>query len=368
MGILKGLALKLLLDDRIFKEVRLSDKNLSTKLTILVPVHNQDKIIFDHLRSYIQNLSEPAELIIINDCSKDRSGEEIERFLDFLSSSDALISFRYFKTRMPLFETRCDDFGIRLAKSPYVIEIQADMKILHKSYDSTLIQLMEQSSDLAMISCRGVHSFSDLKGGELATRGRELGDKIDWNVKRLYYLMAKVRRKFIDAGFHSSKMKVPTNSDFSPIEHRAGSLTDWNEIFPNERSQQAGFLSEKIQLLPYRYEVGFMNFLESYVGQIWEGQTVMRGPLIINRRAYVDNGGFSLKALFQGGDDHELAFRLRNRGFKVAFSPIYFSSPPHLRTVNKRKAVHKKLWSHFNAYLRHDNLFDLEFFRLITKN
>ena len=352
-----------MLSDILFKEIRSFGSEFSTKLTLVIPVYNQEEVIFDHLMSYIENLSEPVEIIIINDCSGDRSGEEIERFLDFLSASKQVIVYRYFRTLIPLFETRCDDFGIRIAKSPWVIEIQADMKIMQKNYDEILIKLMEKNPELAMISCRGVHSSSDLLDGELLIRGREIGDKIEFRFKRMYYFLARTRRGFINRVCRAPVVQPGGKSTSWANTSDTKNKVDWNEIFPHKPTQNAGFLSHKIHMLPHEFEASVAEVLELHIGKIWKGETVMRGPLVINRRIFVEIGGFSLKAFFQGGDDHELSYRLRKRGFKVAFSPIYFASPPQFGTAYKGRAFHKKLWSQFNAFLRRDNFQRTAFFK-----
>jgi hypothetical protein len=61
---------------------------------------------------------------------------------------------------------------------------------------------------------------------------------------------------------------------------------------------------------------------------IYVGQTIMRGPLAIQRRKYLELGGFKTDAFFQAYDDHDFVLRgFFEKQYRVGFVPINFSSP-----------------------------------------
>ena len=137
-GILGGL-----LSDRVFNLVYKIESAETSQISIIIPIFNAGNFINLHLRSLMECTSIPVEVILINDYSSDNSHKEI---LDFLHKNQFLNqSFLYFRTKFPVFESRCDDFGVRIAASPIVILVQADMKIHEVGFDKKMKDILENN-------------------------------------------------------------------------------------------------------------------------------------------------------------------------------------------------------------------------------
>jgi GT2 family glycosyltransferase len=92
--------------------------------------------------------------------------------------------------------------------------------------------------------------------------------------------------------------------------------------------------------------------LKKYSGQIWFGESVMRGPLILDVEKYIEIGGLNTKAFFQGNDDHDLSLRAIRKGWRVGFTPIHYSSPLSLGIARRKRKLKSKLWSKLNKRIR----------------
>ena len=67
-------------------------------------------------------------------------------------------------------------------------------------------------------------------------------------------------------------------------------------------------------------------------------ETVMRGPYALDRRRFLDVGGFDTGRFFLGNDDHDLAVRAwRDFGYRVGYTPVVFSSPLELGTTRRTR-------------------------------
>ena len=54
----------------------------------------------------------------------------------------------------------------------------------------------------------------------------------------------------------------------------------------------------------------------------------MRGPLLVDKKKYLEVGGFDSERFFLGYDDHDLAMRAWNlKGYRSGYVPVGFLSP-----------------------------------------
>ena len=299
----------------------------------------------------INLVQNPVELIVINDASTDSSHEKISNFLKSISV-DTKHSFKYFKTRVPIHETRCDDFGIRISNSKYVIEIQSDMLMHEKSFEKKLTDLMEKHEEFAILSCRGVVKLDYLSDKIIAT-GREVNDSILLPIYRKFNL--KLLRNILAKNLMSlakpNEIKLASRSP-KKIDLAVGKL---DTVFTDVDIGVAGWLGEKIDFLPYVFNQEFQKRISTYSGVIWKGETVMRGPIIIRKKDYVRLGGFNLLAFYQGMDDLDLSLRARKVNLKVGFTPIYFSSPTTLGTSRNNRKIKSNLLSKLHRTLRNEH-------------
>ena len=141
---------KLLLDKKF------SEGNL--KYSIVIPVYNQEKIIIKNISSIIKNTINNYEIILINDFSSDKTLALLKDFFYKLKPKKNYIKrIRILNTNWPLFETKCDNIGFKLAQARFILEIQSDMEMIQKGYNETLLEPFKLFKNLIAVSGRGAH-------------------------------------------------------------------------------------------------------------------------------------------------------------------------------------------------------------------
>ena len=125
-----------------------------------MPIYNQKNQIFSVLNKIVINLKNKSSLIIIDDASEDESGEEVIRFINEVAlSNEKIVSIIFITNHTPIYETACDNQGFLLAKTEYIIEVQADIHIEELDFDQKMIDSMA-TNNLGAVSGRLAHSFS----------------------------------------------------------------------------------------------------------------------------------------------------------------------------------------------------------------
>ena len=287
--------------------------DLKPVVTVVVPIFEQEKILFRHLTAILQCMTLAFELIIINDASSDNSDAEIQRFIRYSEENDNCCqSLKYFKTLWPWFETRCDDFAIRESKARYIIEIQADMLLSDKGFDQILYELIDNDQTIIALSARGTHSFESLKPTKDHTKKSTFQEIIQSRkVQKIRFKLRKeIQSIFKNKNINSAEPKTEMNQTITSLN------VSLRRIFPNDdsfhKSGSAGFTNNLIDLLPYD-SVGEINSaINGQKGKIWFGDTVMRGPIILNKDFYLQINGFNTDAFYLGDDDHDLFLRAQN--------------------------------------------------------
>jgi hypothetical protein len=254
------------------------------KVTFVVPVHNQEGRIAANLTSITSNAAESHELVVILDGCRDGSQDAVMAWVMAEASRSLLSRVTVLTSESGLFETICDSIGVAIAAGRYIVEVQADMHIEQKAFDSALVAALETVPELALVSGRGAHSFAGM-----APRGAAA-------------LLSFAKRVF-RRGYG--------------IIH---GLQREHSVLPGE-----WLLSDEIG------RVG--NFIESPLAHRDEGvvylhETVMRGPLAFEKSRFDDLGGLDVNCFFLGDDDHDLALRAwALRGWRTGYRAVSFSSP-----------------------------------------
>lgn len=308
-------------------------RDQTPEITIVIPVFNQSRIIRKNLEALFLSTENSFELIIIDDASTDGTSSEI---LNFLSACHEIVQdakvtevFLY-RFSHSVFETRCDDFGMRSGKANYFLEIQADMRVYEKGFDTKLLDALRSSADLFMISGRGTEPIDSVVKYYRNTLGSDRSTAR--NVLTHIFLRSRVQLKHHLKRFLKWNLRIPAAAPIVLIPPVAEEdMLVFEETFRMEG--KAGRLDTLLESLPTNAE------LEDR--RIWLGQTVMRGPLIIDGKKYAQVGGLDVKAFFQGFDDHDLVLRsYQDFGFRVGYVPIGFSSPlgdgstRHIRSIS----------------------------------
>jgi hypothetical protein len=192
------------------------------------------------------------------------------------------------KNKTPLYETACDNQGFRLAKTKYIIEIQSDIHIEDFGFDRKMIDGMNKLN-LGAVSGRHVHYFSMLEG----------------------------RRAWLKYPF---------------------SLLSWR--FFHSAKEGEGRLGHKI----------FSRTKKKMNNECFVGETVARGPWLLNKfdlekLSYLDEKNF-----FLGNDDHDYHRRLFNKlGKSVGYIPLnIYSVIEDGATRKQRQGINKLIYEYFS--------------------
>jgi glycosyltransferase involved in cell wall biosynthesis len=287
------------------------------EISVVIPFFNRQNDLKLNLGQLVSMLSVPCDLILINDASEDETLFELVSWVEFLSDNPgSIVEISVYSAKSQQFETRCDHFAIMRSRCQYVLEIQADMFITEQGFDVRLIRAMKSNKDLIALSGRGCHSFLDVFDSFQSSMGAATFDHqgiSNFVVNRfrvftaLFLDMVRVRRKRITTPPHP----LPVTT------------LQLDEVFPDlelfQKNACAGKLGQLIN--------SSLDTPGSYLNRIWVGDTVMRGPLLIDKLKYSNLGGFNLKSFFLGYDEHDLFLRANIAGLICGYVPINFRSP-----------------------------------------
>jgi hypothetical protein len=292
-----------------------------------MPIFNQSDIIIRNLTSLVDSLELKAKIILIDDASVDASFDLISKSLGLLCAIKPL-AIELYKFKRPRFETHCDKFGISLARTKYVIEVQADMQVKDKGFDSRLVDCMVSQPDLIALSGRGVQPLSEPVDYFITTAGsdRSRGQSVLIHILvtlsiRLTPRVVLQFTKFLKNKFFRVPKIVPSDPNPRPTEDFA-------------TTGRAGIRIPSEELSAKTHNEARLVFV---------GETVMRGPLLIDREKYEEVGGFDTGAFFQGFDDHDLILRGRMQGYGCGYTPVNFLSPESDGTTRKPRSWKSEL-------------------------
>jgi glycosyltransferase involved in cell wall biosynthesis len=303
-----------------------------------MPIFNQQGVIQQNLNKLAASVRSKWELILIDDSSTDRSLEaSVDWAREARSEYDSLCRVRVLKTKHQVFETLCDAIGIGEATGPYVLEVQSDMELLESGFDEKLLCAIKSHQDLLMISGRGCHTLEEVtQSFTLEVKKAKKGFFLSRLVAKEALGFANAVRGrvllFIAGLLSKTSSPVHGNSQapkLSSSEHDGALLPSLESFSLEGRAGRLGMLIEQ----DFRREDLRQN-------QMWLSETVMRGPLLIDKEKYVKSGGFDLKGFFLGNDDHDLAHRaFISNGYRTAFVPVGFSSPLNLGSTRKKRSL-----------------------------
>ena len=130
------------------------------RYTLVLPVFNQEKIIYDFIKNNDQYACLPYNLIAIFDCCSDNSLVHFMAALQDLKSS-LLVQVAIVVTAVPYFETACDNIGFLLSETDFIIETQPDLFMATKDYDRKLLDVL-RNPKVSCVSGRCGHALAEL--------------------------------------------------------------------------------------------------------------------------------------------------------------------------------------------------------------
>jgi glycosyltransferase involved in cell wall biosynthesis len=297
-------------------------------LSVVIPVFNQELKIESVIQSLLLNLTVPTELIVIDDASADQSLVVLREVLArFVPLSKHLTQSCLFSFQIAAFETHCDCFGMENAKADYVLELQADMYINEPGFDRKMIDAIRKYPDILMLSGRGTENIAPVQ----QEYSRGLGSQVSSSGSFILHIFSRLLRRSRFLGKLLSQFRAPNVPQVKTYPHGIESAIcpDLN-VF--EKTGEAGRLGDLIE----------ENILPGSAC-MWVGETVMRGPLLIDKKKYFEVGGFDRKRFFQGYDDHDLAIRAWDLcSYRSAYVPVGFDNPLNDGTTRKGRTLRQE--------------------------
>jgi glycosyltransferase involved in cell wall biosynthesis len=143
--------------------IYLAETLQSPEFSVVMPVYNQESIITDNLNSVLNHMDGTFEMILIIDACSDQT---LERILDWVEQPkpQTLTRLVVILSVTPLFETAADNIGFRLAKAPYLLELQADMRMTEKGFNRVLERPFKRYENVIGVSGRCAHDFLQTTG------------------------------------------------------------------------------------------------------------------------------------------------------------------------------------------------------------
>lgn len=289
------------------------------EISVVIPLFNQSAIIGRVLNSVLDNLTLPAQIIVIDDKSNDGSSTQVKKWIG--NQKDSVHTFQLFRANHSLYETACDVFGIEKSTCENVIEIQADMLIEDPGFDQRLLDALTSSSDLFLISGRGTGLWSDASNEYKASLGASIAHGNSIRVFAFNQFRGWVGKKIRRNSLKNSQKEVDLNLDLAlpTAEHFI-------------KTGISGVVGAEIAILP--------DFKADDLRKLYKSETVMRGPIIISKTKYFEVGGFDGESFFLGFDDHDLTFRAWcKKGYRCAYMPIRFHSPTDAGSTRKSRSL-----------------------------
>lgn len=303
-------------------------------VSVIVPCFNQETIILEVLTKVIDSMKSSFELIIINDCSTDQTLERIISFASRDFNGSSLIRLEVYSNDNPQFETYCDHFGFSKAEGRFLLEIQADMFINDPGFDLRMIQVFNKYEDIFALSGRGTHDISQV----VDVYRDSLGTDRAYASNLTIFMLVVLKRRIIGKLLRILRVARCLNTSKIQASPKTNAkLSDsFMTILPTLRNfvgqKKAGLIGDLIESQEFSKAAS--------PKEIFLGETVMRGPIMLRSDIYFQIGGLNVQSFFQGFDDHELMLQAWNLTRKrCAYIPMNVYSILSQGTTRKPRSL-----------------------------
>lgn len=123
-------------------------------VSVIIPCYNAEKFVEQAVRSIMEQTYQNLEIICINDCSKDNTGEILQK----LAKEDSRIVYVNNEVNLKLPKTL--NKGIALAKGEYIARMDADDISLPERIEKQ-IQFMLLNENIDIVGCNSQHIDSN---------------------------------------------------------------------------------------------------------------------------------------------------------------------------------------------------------------
>jgi glycosyltransferase involved in cell wall biosynthesis len=130
-------------------------------VSVVIPIYNQEGIIERNLRSMLETITEtPYEMILIVDACSDKTEEKVLELFGGAGLPDLLTNVVIMRSVSPLFETAADNLGFLCSRGEYILEIQADMQMTERGFNTVLLRPFFRITNLIAVSGRSCHGLT----------------------------------------------------------------------------------------------------------------------------------------------------------------------------------------------------------------
>lgn len=128
---------------------------MKDKISIVLTIHNKEKLIELVLNSIINNISTITdEIVLVFDGCTDSSEEKCNKIIE--KNKNILFTKIYTDD---VYELRANNSGIKAAKNNFCLLIQDDMEIKEKDFDLRMKEPFDKFDDVFSVTSRDAHNF-----------------------------------------------------------------------------------------------------------------------------------------------------------------------------------------------------------------
>lgn len=164
-------------------------------VSVIIPCYNAENFVESAVRSIMEQTYSNLEIIVINDCSSDNTGEILKR----LAEEDPRI--KYIENEQNLKLSKTLNKGINLAKGDYIARMDSDDISLPVRLEKQ-VEFMLSNKNIDIVGCNmqhmDVYSRRLLYRSHMSTEHNDIIKKMAWKCELVHPSILAKRNFFID--------------------------------------------------------------------------------------------------------------------------------------------------------------------------